>query len=546
MRLLRFALWPFGVAFGVAAVWIGSPELAGLDATAGFAPLCLGLVAWSRRPGYRAGPIMACGGFAWFLGTLWSPAVFLHRGPLAHLLLSYPSGKLSSRLERSAVVAAYIYAAAYPIAGNDYFTIAFALGLVALSGRRYAVAGGPEHRARLTSLIAATAFGLVLALGAADRLAGLDTGRDVLTAIHVTALPSRAVLAAYEAVVVLLAVGLFVDVLRRRWAQGVVTGLVVDLGEPAGAGMLRDRLARALGDPTLTVAYRLAEQERYVDEAGRPLELPGSGTDRAVTPIEEGGRQVAALIHDSALLDDPDLVSAVASAARLAVANARLQAEVRARVVSVEESRRRIVEAADEQRRHLGRQLRQGAQRRLERVGELVLDVDPELERQLASVRAELGEFARGVHPATLTDGGLGVAIGELVQRLSLPVELAASPERYPAPVEAAAYFVCSEALANVEKHAKASLVRVRVVPENERLTVEVTDDGIGGADLTRGSGLRGLADRVEALGGRLRLESKPECGTRLVAEIPLGRSSDRADGSGLSPVRPRDVEGMP
>ena len=111
MRWLRYALWPAGLAFGVAAEWVGRPELIALDAAAGFALVFLGLVAWSRRPGSRAGPIMSAAGFAWFLGTLWAPAVFLHRGPLAQLLISYPGGRLSSRLQRVGAGAAYVYAA---------------------------------------------------------------------------------------------------------------------------------------------------------------------------------------------------------------------------------------------------------------------------------------------------------------------------------------------------------------------------------------------------------------------------------------------------
>src|SRR6476646_4836493 len=143
MRWLRFALWPAGLAFGVAAEWVGRPDLIALDAAAGSAPVFVGLVAWSRRPVSRAGPIMAAAGLAWFLGTLWAPAVFLHRGPLAQLLISYPSGRLSSRLERVAVGAAYVYAAVDSGAGNSYATIFFACGLVALSVRRYLAVTGP-------------------------------------------------------------------------------------------------------------------------------------------------------------------------------------------------------------------------------------------------------------------------------------------------------------------------------------------------------------------------------------------------------------------
>jgi signal transduction histidine kinase len=462
---------------------------------------------WAQRPQNRLGPIMAAAGFAWFLGTLWSPAVYLHRGPLAHLLLAYPRGRLSSRLDWAAIVAGYAYAAAFPVAGNNYATIAFALGLIAFALRRYMISGGPERRARLTALTAVATFGLVLTLGAATRIDGLNG--------------MRAVLFAYDLVVLLIAVGLFADLLRGRWTQATVTGLVVDLGDPVGTGPLRDRLARTLGDPTLVVAYRLPDQAGYVDEAGRPVELPPPGGGRAVTPIEEDGTRVAVLVHDTAVLDDPALTSAVAAATRLAISNARLQADVLARVAEVEASRRRIIEAGDEQRRRLERELREGAQSRLARVAELVRDVDPALERQLVDTQAELGEFGRGIHPATLTEHGLAAALRELAERSPLPVEIVAPSERSPASIEAAAYFVCSEAVANVAKHGKASRVRIRVAREDKRLTVEVVDDGVGGADPSVGSGLRGLADRVEALGGRFGLTSPLDKGTSLVAEFP-------------------------
>jgi signal transduction histidine kinase len=511
MRWLRCALWPAGLAFGVAAEWVGRPELIALDATAGFALVFCGLVAWSRRPGSRAGPVMSAAGFAWFLGTLWAPAVFLHRGPLTQLLISYPGGRLSSRLQRVAVAAAYVYAAADVVAGRDVATIVFALGLVAVSARRYAEASGPERRARLASLIAAVAFGLVLVAGAIAGLAGAGSG--------------YAVLALYDLTVCLIAVGLAADLLLGRWAQGAVTGLVVDLGEPAEGGVLRDRLARALGDPSLVVGYWLPGQGCYVDEAGRPVALPAAGAGRAVTPVEEDGRRIAVLVHDLAVLDDPALLAAAGSAARLAVANARLQAEVGARVGEVEASRRRIVEASDEQRSRLERELREGAERRLARVAELLADCASlaEVRAGLEAARAELREFARGIHPATLTERGLGASVRELAERSPIPVVVAVPPGRFPPGIEAAAYFVCAESLTNVAKHAEASQVHIGITQEGGQLTVVVADDGIGGADPSRSSGLRGLADRVEALGGRLAVDSPPGGGTRVIAELPCG-----------------------
>jgi signal transduction histidine kinase len=510
MRWLRFALWPAGLTFGVAAEWIGRPPLIALDAATGFALLFLGLVAWSRRPGSRAGAIMSAAGFAWFLGTLWVPAVFLHRGPLAQLLISYPGGRLSSRLQQVGAGVAYVYAAVDVVAGNDYATIVFALGVVALVAHRHAVATGPERRARLASLTAAVVFGLVLVAGTVTRLASVGTGFVVLLA--------------YDLTVCLIAIGLAADLLWGRWAQGAVTGLVVDLGEPATGGMARDRLARALGDPTLVVGYWLAEQGRYVDEAVRPVALPAAGAGRAVTPVEEDGRRVAVLIHDPAVLDDPALLSAARAVARLAVSNARLQAEVGARVGEVEASRRRIVAASDEQRSRLERDLREGAERRLAHVAELLSDCgEPlaEVRAGLDAARAELREFARGMHPATLTECGLGASVRELAERSPITVEVAVPATRFPPAVEAAAYFICAESLANVAKHAEASQVHIGITQENGRLRVVVADDGAGGADPSRGSGLRGLCDRVEALGGSLTVESPPGGGTRVLAELP-------------------------
>ena len=508
-RTLGLVLWPAALVLGIAAILVGRPELVALDGLAGFVLVGFGLAAWSLRPRSASGLIMAAAGFAWFLGALAPWAVYLHRAPLAHLILTYPTGSLaaSSRLFRAAIVAAYAYAATYPVARNDYATIAFALGLIALATRRYVVAGGPERRARLTALIAGTAFGLVLVVGTATRFTEIDAGRPVLWV--------------YDSVVFLVAIGLFTDLLWGRWARGTVTEVVVDLGDPEKTGTLRDRLARTLGDPTLVLGYTLPGENGYADEAGRPIKLPAPDAQRAVTPIEENGCQVAVLVHDRALLDDPALVPAVAAATRLAVSTARLQAEVRERVAEVEASRRRIVEAADDQRDRLGHELRSGTERRLLRVAELVGEIDPELERQVEAARAELEEFGLGIHPRTLAVDGLGAALRELAERSSVPVTVVAPTERLPVAVEAAAYFLCSEALANVAKHARASQATIRVTAENELFTVEVSDDGVGGADPAAGSGLRGLADRVEALGGQLVVESPRGRGTRLVARLP-------------------------
>jgi signal transduction histidine kinase len=236
------------------------------------------------------------------------------------------------------------------------------------------------------------------------------------------------------------------------------------------------------------------------------------------------------------LRDEPKLVEAVAAAARLALQNARLHAEVSAQLSKVKESRTRIVTAADEERRRIERDIHDGAQQRLvalalelrsaqRRLGE---DLDPELEGLLASAADELQvavdelrELAHGIHPGILVQGGLATALESLAGRSPIPVSVDATQERFAPDVEGAAYFVASEGLANVVKHAGASRAAIRVRHADDLLVVEIEDDGVGGASAQNGSGLRGLADRVEALGGRLQVESPTGSGTRIIGEIP-------------------------
>jgi len=272
----------------------------------------------------------------------------------------------------------------------------------------------------------------------------------------------------------------------------------------------------------------------HVDDRGREVELPKEDGERRVTVVRDGDEAVAVLVHDAGVLADPELVQSVAAAARIAVVNARLQAEIRDRLGELEASRQRLVETGDAERRRLERDLREGAERRLAEVEALLAEASAhaggslrvtlaETQAKLLRTRDELGEFARGVHPRVLTDGGLRAALGELSLRSTVPVELAVPDVRFASAVEAAAYFVCSEALANAGKHAAASRAYIDVSERGGALVVSVRDDGRGGATLEEGSGLQGLSDRVQALGGRLRVTSPTGGGTRLVAELPLG-----------------------
>jgi signal transduction histidine kinase len=298
---------------------------------------------------------------------------------------------------------------------------------------------------------------------------------------------------------------------------------------------VRELLAESLGDRTVSVAYWLPDRGRFVDEHGRPVTLPEPGSGRAWTAVERDGRRVAAIIHDASLDTSRELVEAAAAASSLAIDNERLKADLQARVEELRVSRLRIMEAGDLARRRIERNLHDGAQQQLVALAlELrvlkarVKDPDAvplidELSERLATALAELRELARGIHPAILTDRGLAPAIGALAERGAVPIECDLSvPERLPAPVEAAAYYLVAEALTNVARYAHASTARVEVGLVEGALEVLVADDGVGGVDPEAGSGLRGLDDRVAAVGGTLEIDSPVGGGTTLRARIPV------------------------
>ena len=492
-------------AIGEAAAFKGDElGLAAADLAAGLA-LIGGGIAMGR---HRVGLLLAGGGFAWFAGDFVPALLYLHRGPVVHALLAYPDGRIRGRLIAVVVAAAYVDGAIAPVARSAVPTLVLCAAVGVAAARR------PGRRP--AGMMGACAVAGALAFGAIERLAGADL--------------DEAALWVYEATLVAVTVGVVLD--ARLAPRTAVTGLVVDLGDEWEPVTLRDRLARALGDPSLELAYRIGD--RYVDDTGRPFELPPPGSDRALTPIDADGEQVAVLAHDRAALEDRGLVEAVAAAARVAVANVRLEAEARDRAAQLEASRRRIVEAADAQRRGLRRELAAGAERRLEALSEDLRELGPrvdgtpaaetlaEVSTHLAAARQELDELARGIHPAALATGGLAEALPKLALRAPLPVEVRVHGPRPPAVVEAAVYFVCAEGLTNVAKHADASAASIDVACTHGSVAVTIADDGRGGATVGAGSGLRGLADRVDAVGGSLRVESPAGGGTRLVAEIPL------------------------
>jgi signal transduction histidine kinase len=537
MRWFRLLLWPAGALFGIAAEWIsfgwGDPRQWVPDLATGWILIVCGLVASARRPESRSGALMTATGFSWFFGNfanagvapvdwLGAHAVYVYRGPLVHLLAEYPSGRLVLRLDRVAVAVGYVVAVVTPVWRSEIATIVLSLLLVVVCARLYVRAVGASRRARLLALRAAAGLGFVLLGGAAARLAvpAADVNEPSLLALEVT--------------LCALAVALLGGLLSPSSRGAAVTDLVVELGETR-SGTLRDEIARAVGDPTLEVGYWLPNERAFVDAEGRPFVLPDEVSGRSVTMIEREGQPVAALVHDPAVLEDPGLREAVSSAAQLAAANARLQAEVRARVVELRASRRRILKAGDQERSRLERRLREGAQQRLERLAEQVHEARlaarseadaarlDRIEAQLAGTLEELSHLAHGLHPRILAEAGLAGALESIAEQAPVHVEVIAPDVRLPPEVEAVAYFLCSEALANIAKHASASRVSLSVIAGDGGVRIEVADDGLGGADPARGTGLRGLADRVEALEGTFHVESPAGLGTRLTAEIPLG-----------------------
>ena len=254
----------------------------------------------------------------------------------------------------------------------------------------------------------------------------------------------------------------------------------------------------------------------------------------AAGPIIIGGRlwgAVAAVWSDAAEMPvgAEDRVAAFAELVAYAIENAEARDEIAA-------SRARLVEAADEARRRIERDLHDGAQQRLVAAALELTMLDSQFDRDPAAARAalarareqldgglgELRDLARGIHPSVLTDRGLAVALEGLVKRAPMAVELRMDiPERLDPAIEAAGYFLVSEAITNAAKHAQADTVTVEVAVTGDTVLISVTDDGVGGAETGRGSGLGGLRDRVEAVGGRLEITSPPSEGTRLQARLP-------------------------
>jgi signal transduction histidine kinase len=567
---LWIALWTAAVAAEILALLplIRSPESAGhpvytiLRLVGGSFAVC-GLIAWHRRPDNRSGLLMTATGFAFFVTPLLSQVAAPVAQTLGYLLpdlwllffvllmLTFlTGGRLRTKVDLAIVGVVAVTLLVLPavrllfhdIDGNLLFIqsnppfvsaveaiqrvlfAAAALAAVVVVTIRFVAASGPGRRALLPSIAGAACLVLFVSLILRDLVLGFRLGvvgpLDWAVAISIITVPA-----------VFLA-----GLLRSRLARGGLTELFRRLRD-IPADELQPALARAIGDPAMVIAFRQPDAT-YVDAGGAPVVLPGPDDPRSVTPVERDGTQVAALVYDRSLDDDPELVEAVGAAAMIALENRHLQEEGQARLTELRASRERIVAAGDAERRRIERNLHDGAQQRLVLLAMRLSEIQSRIRAdpsgaellvtsasdELAQSLTELRELASGIHPSSL-DHGLDVALEALCLRSAVPTTVSVEPgPRLPEPVAFAAYFVTSEALTNIAKYARATSASVDVTRRNGSLVVTITDDGVGGADPAGGTGLRGLNDRVEALGGTLRVGDRPTGGAVVAAELPLDR----------------------
>ncbi len=542
------------VTWWALSVGVGKPRAA-VDLAVSWSFVGAGILALERASLRRSGALMLAVAATWFLydlqhsesELLWTVGwVFadVYAAVLVQLIVSFPEGRIWSPSARVLVVATYaatvgcafLSALFEPDRRNLLLLtpdegradaigqvsatagVVIVVALIALVIARLVRLRGLARRASAPLLLGALGAASFAVVSLAASALGDDEFRDRIESVD-------------RFVTILIPLGFVAGLVRSHLRRSSASSLVVQLREPSGE-TLRGRLARTLGDPTLDVAYWSPDAGGYVDEQGFPVDVAET-TERAVTQVVAGDTPVAALLHDRALLEEPELVESVRATAALVLENERLAAEIRAQLAEVEASRTRILTATDEERRRLERDLHDGAQQRLValslKLALAQIGAEPAAAAALAgaqddleSALAELREFARGVHPSILREDGLDAAVQTLARHAPIPVSVSAGTEgRLPDRVELAAYFFVSEALTNIAKHARASSASVSTVAHDGALTVTVADDGVGGAAFANGSGLAGLVDRLAALDGELEIESVPGLGTTLTARIP-------------------------
>ena len=530
-----------------------------LFAVVGWTYAAAGLLAWWRRPANRIGALMVAGGGTWivagFVNTsvpaLVAAGLIVHTVPLAilvHLLHAFPSGRLSGGMSRATVVAAYVVALA--LQAPQYLFTDAESGLLRIADRPdLAEALHWLQVAAGAAVFGVTAAVLIwrlrdLAPGARRRIGPLFVYGTLVVVLaplaadigKLVALDPAAVVAAQLAILAVVPVAFAFAVVRGGFARTAeIEQLSAWLGADGGGrrGLL-EALTDALGDPSVELLFWVPEAGGYVDAGGRGAALPAAGSARAAVEVAIAGRRVGAIVYDARLLADPQVARDAGRIVALALDRERLTAELQASRAGLRRSRARIVEAADHERRRIARDLHDGLQTRLVLLAIAAGQAGTaangdaraaarELQAGLRTAIEELRELVQGVMPTALTQGGLYTAAEELADRAPVPTTLTLdpAPQALPAAVESTGYFVLSEALANAVKHSRARELRISLRQSGACLRIEIADDGIGGAVTGAGSGLRGIADRVEAHDGRLVIDSPPGAGTRILVEVP-------------------------
>jgi signal transduction histidine kinase len=521
-----------GLLVAAVAAWVawGPSHLADSvpHLVAGVAALASGLYVTQRVHWSRIGPLLVLMGFLWFtgdfvtclnieplshrclatgpVGELLGRVAWLWLGVLGHVLLTYSRGRTDTTPQVVLIALIYILVLVMPEHATPT-TELMALLVVVGTTVRWGRAAGPDRSDRSPALLA----GVALAVGL--------LAREVV--------PVQVL----ELVVTLVSVGLAAALVEISTRRAAIT--------PDRAVGLRDELAAAMGDPVLRVAYRAPDRDAWVDREGRDITPPTEAAGLSITYLERDGAVLAALTHDPATLAEPEVRQAVLTAVELAAHNARLAAELEAQVSQVGASRRRLLDVALQERRELGALVDHHVERPLGGLAEGLRAIDTALTDgparehlvraagHLDDVRREVRDMAAGLYPKVLADVGLASALRELAGRTAIPVDLAIPDDLTGGPaVDAAAYFLCAEAVANATRHAPGGRVSITVSRKLGALSVLIQDDGPGGADESLGTGLRGLRDRVEAMDGTLRIDSAPDTGTRLEATIPVAPDS--------------------
>jgi signal transduction histidine kinase len=545
-------------------------------------PVAVGIWAWGTWPDRRFGPLLVLSGFVWSLTgltesdgsvaySLGRMAEWMAEPILVVLALSFPSGLLRRRVDRLIVAGAWLtvallylptallvehYPEPAPIGWCETGCPKNAFMVVSSQPAFVDSVVVPMREAIAISLFAAVIVVLVLRVRHATRLmqralvpvlsVGLVRAATLILYFLIRrADPDSAALDVIAWIYVLtlpgIALAFVVGLVRARLTAGsALQGLALRLAQHPQRDELTDVLRTTMDDPTLELAYWVAEPERrWVDGSGRRIDLPAEGSGRLLTEVREGDRRVAALIHDAALEDSGGFVQAAGALALSSLENQRLTAKVDASLIELQESRARIQAAADSERQRIERDLHDGAQQRLvalriklglagdvmredpARGARMVTQLGDEAEAALEEVRS----LAQGVYPSLLADEGLAVALQALGRR-SAPVARVATDGvgRFPPEIESAVYFCCLEALQNVAKHApNARSVSISLHVDNA-LLFEVRDDGGGFArDTIRpGLGFTNMHDRIAAVGGRLTIHSEPGGGTTVAGWVPL------------------------